>query len=73
MKVKATGKFKMDNVYPQELNGIIPEEGFEFELSEERAKLLKAKGYVDFAQEVETATKKVKTQKAVKKTTKKTK
>lgn len=71
MKVKATSKFKTDNVYPTELNGIVPEEGFIFELPEARANELKAKGYIEFI--VETAKKEVKTEKATKKTTKTTK
>lgn len=78
MRVKATGEFKRLGVHPKEL-GNIPEEGFEFEVSEERYEILKGKN--DFQvvfvkaieKEIETATKKLKTEKAVKKTTKKSK
>ena len=85
MKVKATGEFKRRGVYPVELGGTIPEEGTEFEVSDERfavlsgnnsynAKFVEAVGQPDIAkpvEEVETAKKEVAAEKAVK-TTKKT-
>lgn len=77
MKVRATDKFKNKNVKPKELE-YIPEQGEEFEISEERFKILNGKNdyntiFVKKVEEIETATKKVKTEKAVKKTTKKIK
>ena len=57
----------------------VPEEGEQFEVDAERKDLLVALNYVkvikeikDVKKEVETATKEVKTEKAIKKTTKKT-
>ena len=85
MKVKATGEFKRLRVYPVEL-GCIPEAGTEFEVTEERNKVLRGNNaykavfvedIVEVAKpveepvEVETAKKEVKAEKAVK-TTKKT-
>jgi len=72
MKVKATGEFKKKNVWPQEL-GRIPEEGEIFEVTNERYNVLK--GNNDFKtifvtkleEKIETAMKKEKTEKAIKK------
>ena len=80
MKVRATSKYKELNLLDNEL-GRIPKAGEEFEVSEERYKVLtKTNKFnavfvekVEEAVEIETATKKVKTEKAVKKTTKKVK
>ena len=80
MKVRATSKYEELNLQDNEL-GRIPKAGEEFEVSEERYKVLtKTNKFnvvfvekVKEAVEVETATKKVKTEKAVKKTTKKAK
>lgn len=80
MKVKATEMYKKLNVQDKEL-GRIPEVGEEFEISEERYEVLTKTNpnkvvFVEKVEEVkviETATKKVKTEKAVKKTTKKAK
>lgn len=77
MKVKATGEFKRLGVNPKELD-YIPEEGKVFEVSEERFKVLNGKNnykavFVERTEEIETAQKEVKTEKAVKKTTKKAK
>lgn len=78
MKVKATEMYKKLNVQDKEL-GRIPEVGEEFEVSEERYEVLTKTNpnkvvFVEKVEEViETATKKVKTEKAVKKTTKKAK
>lgn len=75
MKVKATGEFKRIGVNPKELD-FIPEEGTEFEVSEERFDVLSGNNsykaiFVNAI--VETAMKETKTEKAVKKTTKKNK
>jgi len=75
MKVKATGEFKRLGVNPEELN-FIPEEGKEFEVSEARYQVLtkKNKYNVVFVEEViETAKKEIKSEKAVKRTSKKAK
>lgn len=80
MKVKATEMYKKLNVQDKELKRI-PEAGEEFEVSEERYEILTKTNpnkvvFVEKVEEVkviETATKKVKTEKAVKKTTKKAK
>lgn len=78
MKVKATGEFKKLGIYPVEL-GYIPNAGEEFEVSEERCEILKGNNaykvkFVEVIEPViETAKKEVKTEKAVKKTTKKSK
>lgn len=80
MKVKATEMYKKLNVQDKEL-GRIPEVGEEFEVSEERYEVLTKTNpnkvvFVEKVEEVkviETATKKIKTEKAVKKTTKKAK
>lgn len=76
MLVKATDKYKKLNLKDNEL-GRIPKEGEEFEVSEERYKVLTQTNRfnevfvekVEQAKEIETATKKAKTEKAVKKTT----
>jgi Rieske Fe-S protein len=80
MKVRATAEFKKENVNPDELD-YIPEEGIEFEVSEERFEVLSGKNrfkkvFVEKVveeQEIETAIKKAKTEKAVKKTIKRAK
>jgi len=81
MKVRATAEFKKENVNPDELD-YIPEEGIEFEVSEERFEVLSGKNrfkkvFVEKVEEeepeVEVAIPKVETEKAVKKTTKKDK
>lgn len=80
MLVKATDKYEKLNLKDNEL-GRIPKEGEQFQVSEERYKVLTQTNKfnevfiekVEEAEEIETATKKVKTEKAVKKaTTKKT-
>lgn len=76
MLVRATDKYKKLNIKDNEL-GRIPKIGEEFEVSEERYKVLTQTNKfneifvekVEEAEEIETATKKVKTEKAVKKTT----
>lgn len=75
MKVRATDKYEKLNIKDNEL-GRIPKQGEEFEISEERFKVLTQTNkfnvvFVEKVEEVETAVKKVKTEKAVKKTTKK--
>ena len=79
MKVKATNKYEELNVEDKELKRI-PKEGEILEITKERYKVLSGenKWKVAFVEElkttkVETATKKVKSEKAVKKTTKKDK
>lgn len=80
MLVKATDKYTKLNLKDNELNRI-PKEGEEFEVSEARYKVLtKTNSFgvafvekVEVAKEVETAKKEVKTEKAVKKITKKSK
>ena len=80
MLVKATNKYEELNLKDNEL-GRIPKEGEQFEVTEERHKVLtQTNKYnavfvekVEEAKEVETATKKVKAETAVKKTRKKTK
>lgn len=80
MLVIATDKYRKLNVKDNQLRRI-PEAGEEFEVSEQRYKLLAGNNpygvafveKVEETKEVETATKKVKTEKAVKKTTKKAK
>lgn len=80
MLVKATDKYKKLNLKDKEL-GRIPKQGEEFEVSDERYKVLTKENKfnevfvtkVEEIKEVETAVKKVKTEKAVKKTTKKAK
>lgn len=83
MKVKATGEFKRIGVTPKELD-FIPEEGVEFEVSGERYEILKGNNsykakFVEAVEkvrepiEIEVAKKEPKTEKAVKKTTKKAK
>lgn len=77
MKVKATGEFKRIGVNPKELD-YVPEEGKEFEVSEERFDVLRGNNpykavFVEEIKEIEVAKKEPKTEKAVKKTTKKAK
>lgn len=77
MKVRATDKYEKLNIKDNELDRI-PKQGEEFEISEERFKVLTQTNkfnvvFVEKVEEVETAVKKVKTEKAVKKTTKKVK
>ena len=79
MKVKATNNYELKGIQDNEL-GRIPKEGEVFEISKERYEVLtKTNSYglvfvekVEEAKEIETATKKVETEKAVKKTTRKT-
>lgn len=76
MLVKATDKYEKLNLKDNEL-GRIPKEGEEWEVSKERYKVLtKTNKFntvfvekVEEVKEVETATKRVKTEKAIKKTT----
>lgn len=86
MKVKATNKYKVLGVSDSQL-GFIPEEGYEFEVTEERFKALSVNNsynatFVVKVEEkkeepkeevVEVAKKKTTTRKAIKKTTKKAK
>ena len=86
MKVRATNKYKILGVSDSQL-GFIPEEGYEFEVTEERFKALSVNNsynatFVVKVEEkkeepkeevVEVAKKKTTTRKAVKKTTKKAK
>lgn len=80
MLVKATDKYEKLNIKDLELNKI-PKKGEIFEISEKRYKILtKENEYheifvekVEEVKEIETATKKVKKETAVKKNTKKTK
>lgn len=80
MLVKATDKYEKLNIKDLELNKI-PKKGKIFEVSEKRYKILtKENEYheifvekVEEVKEIETATKKVKKETAVKKNTKKTK
>lgn len=86
MKVKATNKYKVLGVSDSQL-GFIPEEGYEFEVTEERFKALSVNNsynatFVVKVEEkkeepkeevVEVAKKKTTTRKAIKKTTKKEK
>jgi hypothetical protein len=80
MLVKATDKYEKLNIKDLELNKI-PKKGEIFEVSEKRYKILtKENEYheifvkkVEEVEEIETATKKVKKETAVKKNTKKTK
>lgn len=76
MLVKATDKYEKLNLQDNEL-GRIPKKGEQFEVSEERYKVLTQTNKfnkvfvekVEKVKEVETAVKEVKTEKAVKKTT----
>ncbi len=80
MLVKATNQYERLNVKDKELNRT-PKKGEKFEITEERYEILtKNNKYnvvfvekVEEVKKIETATKKVKTEKAVKKTTKKAK
>ena len=77
MRVKATDKYEKLNKQDKELNRI-PKAGEEWEVSEERYKVLTQTNqynvvFVEKVEEVEVAVKKPKTEKAVKKTTKKAK
>ena len=77
MLVRATDKYEKLNLKDNELNRI-PKAGEEFEVSKERYEVLTKTNnfkavFVEKVEEIETATKKVNTEKAVKKTTKKAK
>ena len=77
MLVRATDKYEKLNLKDNEL-GKIPKKGEEFEVSKERFEVLTKTNkykeiFVEKAEEVETATKEVETETAVKKTRKKTK
>lgn len=77
MKVRATNKYEELKLQDNELKRI-PKEGEEFEVSEERFEVLTKTNsfgvvFVEKVEEIETAKKEVKTEKAVKKTTKKAK
>lgn len=77
MKVRATNKYEKLNVQDKELKRIL-KAGEEFEVSEERYKVLTGNNkynevFVEKVEEVEMAKKDVKTEKAVKKATKKAK
>ena len=77
MLVRATDKYEKMKLKDNEL-GRIPKAGEEFEVSEERYEVLTKTNkfnvvFVEKIEEVETAVKKVNTEKAVKKTTKKAK
>jgi len=77
MKVRATDKYEKLNLQDNELKRI-PKAGEEFEVSEERFNVLTKTNsfgvvFVEKVVEVETAKKEVKTEKAVRKTTKKSK
>lgn len=77
MLVRATDKYEKLNLKDNELDRI-PKAGEEFEVSKERYEVLTKTNsfkvaFVEKIEEVETATKKVKTEKAVKKITKKDK
>ena len=78
--VEATDLYKRLNTYDVELSKqknvkqYVPKEGERWEVNLERKQLLEEKGFIkviEEVKEVETATKKVETEKAVKKTTKK--
>lgn len=81
VKVRATGKYTLDNTSDNELSvakRVVPEEGREWITTKERAEMLEEKGYVTIIEEmpevieVETAKVEPKVEKAVKKTTRKT-
>lgn len=77
MLVRATDKYEKLNLKDNEL-GKIPKKGEEFEVSEERFEVLTKTNkykeiFVEKVEEVETATKEVKAEKAIKRTTKKAK
>lgn len=74
MKVKATAEYKNRKVIDNELKRI-PEAGEIFEVSEARFKILNGKNDYKaiFVEKIETAKKEPKVEKAVKKTTKKSK
>lgn len=77
MLVKATDKYEKLNLQDNEL-GRIPKAGEEWNISKERYEVLTKTNkfnvvFVEKVEEVETATKKVKTEKAIKKITKKVK
>ena len=77
MLVRATDKYEKLNLQDNELKRI-PKEGEEFEVTKERYEVLTKTNmfnekFVEKVEEVETAVKQVKTEKAVKKTTKKSK
>lgn len=75
MKVRATDKYDELNLQDIELKRI-PKQGEEWEVSEERYKVLTQTNkyntiFVEKVEEIETATKNVKTEKAIRKTRKK--
>ena len=77
MIVKATDAYEKRNLKDAELKRI-PKEGEKFEVSKERFEVLTKTNnfkavFVEKVEEIETATKKVKIEKAVKKTTKRAK
>lgn len=77
MKVRATKKYEELKVDDAELKRM-PKEGEEFEVSEERFNILNGNNsykviFVEKVEEIETAVKKEKTEKTIKKTTKKAK
>lgn len=77
MLVRATDKYEKLNLKDNEL-GRIPKKSEEFEVSEERFKVLTKTNkyktvFVEKVEEIETATKEVKAEKAIKRTTKKAK
>lgn len=77
MLVKATNKYKILNIKDNEL-GKIPEEGEQWKITKERYEILTKANkfnvkFVEKVEEVETATKRIKAETAVKKTRKKTK
>lgn len=77
MLVRATDKYEKLNLKDNELNRI-PRQGEEFEVTKERYEVLTKNNkfnveFVEKVEEVETATKKVKAETAVKKTTRKRK
>lgn len=77
MLVRATDKYEKLNLKDNEL-GRMPKKGEEFEVSKERFEVLtktnKYKAvFVEKVEEIETATKEVKAEKAIKRTTKKAK
>lgn len=78
MRVRATHEYKSRNIVDAELRRI-PEAGEEFEVTEERYNLLhggnefKANFVVEVEKKIEVAKKETRSEKAVKKTTKKSK
>jgi len=75
--VEATNKYEETNSWDNELSEVkgkryIPKAGEQWEVSYERKEKLIELGYVKEIKQIETATKEIKTEKAVKKTTRKT-